>query len=164
MPDKAESALKLGRLGRTIGLDGGLLFHAAGSAEAALLEPGVTVLVENAGELTVSATRRHNRGTVLHFEGIRRPERARELTNADVSIPAGNLPDQFRATDLESGLMGLPVLLNGTVLGHVADVQGVAGHEYLVLEPSGGLIPLGAPYVVVDDSGVTLVDPPAGLL
>lgn len=164
MTDNTEHVIRLGRLGRTIGLDGGLLFHAAGVTEAALLEPGTAVMVEHAGELTIAGARRHNRGTVLHFEGIRRPERARELTNADVSIRASDLPDDFQPTDLEAGLIRLPVLLKSAVIGHVAQVQGAAGHEYLVLEPGGELIPLNAPYVQVDPTGITLVDPPDGLL
>lgn len=164
MSDKPERALQLGRLGRTIGLDGGLLFHAKGTAEAELLVAGLTVSVSGAGELVVREQRRHNRGVVLFFEGIRRLERARELTNADVSITVASLPDEFAITDFGSGLLELPVMLDQTEVGRVAEVQGTAGHEYLVLAPGGELIPLGAPYVEVTDAEIRLNNPPDGLL
>lgn len=164
MNDSTERTLQLGRLGRTIGLDGGLLFHAAGAAEAELLEPGLTVYADGSQKLVIRERRRHNRGLVLHFEGIRRLEPARELTNADLSVPLSSLPAEFSSSDFASGLLELPVLLGGREVGRVTDVQGASGHEYLVLEPGGQLVPLHAPYVTVTGSGIVLTDPPDGLL
>lgn len=162
--ENTERTLQLGRIGRTVGLDGGLLFHAAGPAEAELLEAGLRVTDDSGRELTVAAVRRHNRGLVVHFEGIRRLERARELTNLDVAILASELPEGFTAFDLAAGLSGLAVFLEDREIGRVAEVSGAAGHEYLLLEPGGELIPLNAPYVQVHDSGISLTDPPDGLL
>lgn len=162
--ENTERTLQLGRLGRTIGLDGGLLFHAAGTAEAELLQVGLIVTAGAGPDLRIAALRRHNRGLVLHFEGIRRVERARELTNADLSVRLADLPEGFTPNDLTSGLIGLPVLLAGNEIGRVAAVEGAAGHEYLRLEPAGQLVPLHAPYVQVSAAGVALLDPPEGLL
>lgn len=164
MNDRTERALQLGRLGRTIGLDGGLLFHAVGAAEAELLQPGLTVLADGSRRLVIRERRRHNRGLVLYFEGIRRIEPARELTNADLSVALSSLPAEFTSSDFSSGLLELPVLLSGSEVGRVAEVQGASGHEYLVLEPGGQLVPLNAPYVEVTDTGIVLTDPPDGLL
>ena len=162
--ERTERTLQLGRIGRTIGLDGGLLFHAVGPAEADLLQPGLPVSSDRGDRLTVAAVRGHNRGLVIHFEGIRRIERARELTNAELHILVHNLPKGFSSTDLTDGLLGLPVRQGGADLGTVAQVDGVAGHEFLVLEPGGQLLPLNAPYVKVTDGGIELTDPPDGLL
>src|SRR5690554_6311267 len=164
MTAETERTLQLGRLGRTIGLDGGLLFHAAGAAEATVLAVGQTVTVEDHGELRVRESRRHNRGLVVHFEGIRRIQRARELTNSVVTIRVNDLPARFQATDLESGLLQLPVSLDGVVIGKVAAVEGASGFEYLRLEPGGQLLPLRAPYVQVGEDAIELLDPPDGLL
>lgn len=163
-PDITERTLQLGRLGRTIGLDGGLLFHAAGPAEAELLEPGLTVLAEGHKELRIRDWRRHNRGIVVFFEGIRRLETARSLTNSVLSISSAGLPAAVGASDLRDGLIGLPVLLDGTEVGRVREVAGLAGFEYLELEPGGQLIPLNAPYVAVGSDELQLNDPPEGLV
>lgn len=163
-PENTERTLQLGRLGRTIGLDGGLLFHAAGAAEAELLQVGLMVTASGETDLRIAALRRHNRGVVLHFEGIRRVERARELTNADLSVRVADLPEGFTPSDLAAGLIGLPVRLAGNEIGRVAAVEGAPGHEYLRLEPAGQLVPLNAPYVQVSTAHVALLDPPEGLL
>lgn len=162
--EHSERTLQLGRIGRTIGLDGGLLFHAAGPAEAELLQPGLQLRTDDGRELSVAALRRHNRGLVIHFAGIRRLEPARELTNRQLHILIEHLPDGFGSSDLVAGLTGLPVRQAGTELGTVARVEGAAGHEYLVLEPGGQLLPLHAPYVQVTDAAIELTDPPDGLL
>ncbi len=163
MNDSTERALQLGRLGRTIGLDGGLLFHAAGAAEAELLEPGLAVTVDGTRSLVIRERRSHNRGVVLYFEGIRRIETARELTNSYLSVPESSLPAGFSSSDFTSGLLELPVMLAGREIGRVAEVQGASGHEYLILY-GGQLVPLNAPYVEVEDREIVLNDPPDGLL
>ncbi len=156
--------MQLGRLGRTVGLDGGLLFHSAGDAEAALLAPGRTLRIEGHGELRVRESRRHNRGLVVHFEGIRRIEVARDLTNAAVTIRVADLPAGFQSSNKESLLLKLPVVLDGETVGRVAAVLGASGFEYLRLEPGGQLLPLQAPYVQVLADEIVLLDPPPGLL
>ena len=159
-----ERTLQLGRLGRTVGLDGGLLFHADGNAEAALVAPGLEVLVDGHGPMRIRESRRHNRGIVVHFEGIRRIERAGRLTNAVVSVDAALLPEDVLPVSLTDGLLGLPVLLGGRTVGTVASVAGASGHEFLTLEPGGEMLPLAAPYVEVAEDRILLVDPPAGLI
>ncbi|HLR47363.1 MAG TPA: hypothetical protein VK092_09415 [Deinococcales bacterium] len=158
-----ERTLQLGRLGRTVGLDGGLLFHAAGPEEAAVPQPGSTVHAAGHGELKVRERRRHGRGPLLFFEGVRRPETARPLTGAVLSVPVSALPDDFLPADYLDALIGLPVFADGVELGRVASVAGASGHEYVELEPDGQLLPLHAPYVSVAEDRLDLVDPPAGL-
>ncbi len=164
MTTETERTLQLGRLGRTIGLGGELLFHANGAAESALLEPGLQLEVEGHGTLTLRVVRRHNRGLAVQFEGVRRVERARELTNAVVSVDRRDLPADLVPTVFTDGLLGLPVLLDGVRLGTVARVAGASGHEFLTVEPGGQLLPLNAPYVAVHDDAIELLDPPDGLL
>src|SRR5690625_639451 len=159
-----ERMVQLGRLGRVVGLEGGLLFHALGPAEAELAGSLTTLEVEGQGALRIRSARKHGRGTGMFFEGIRRPETARPLTGAAVSVPLQELPDDFVPADFLDVLLGLPVVLAGRELGRVLSVCGAAGHEYLELEPGGQLVPLNAPYVHVTESLIELVDPPAGLV
>lgn len=168
-PESAERrSIRIGRLGRTVGLDGGLLFRAEGPSEAALVAapdfPGTAVEVEGAGKLIVRAVRSHSRGHVLHFEGVRRVERAQVLVNATLNVASGEVHADFEPSDPSSALEGLPVLLAGEVVGTITRIEGARGFEYATLEPGGQLLPLNAPYVKLAEDAVTLVDPPPGLL
>lgn len=162
--EQPERLLQLGRLGRAVGLDGGIRFHPLGQHEAALLTEGTEVLLNGREELTVSSVRQQGKGLVVHFRSIRRVERARELTHAELSIRSGDLPEELDLMELGAGLIGLPVEVDGQRIGTVSGVSGLPGHEYLELEPGGQLLPLNAPYVTVGRALITVSDPPEGLL
>ncbi len=163
MNQETEHTILIGRLGRTVGLDGGLLFRAADASSSGLLEPGLTVMAEGHGPLEIVEVRRHPRGHVLHFRGVRRVERAVPLVNADLRVEASSLPEGYEVP-VSLSLTGLTVTVDGVVIGTVRDVAGAAGFEYAVLEPGGSLLPLHAPYVNVTGDGITVTDPPEGLL
>jgi ribosomal 30S subunit maturation factor RimM len=164
--------VNLGRLGRTVGLEGGLLFHAAGPTEQELLAVGVFVWIEGLGETMIRDLRSHPRGIVLFLRGIRRVESARPLVNSRVILERSLLPEGLDELSLEGATRGLPVVLTGPAgdreLGTVQDRIGSAGHELLIVARPGSratfMLPLGAPYVSLDQSGVRVTDPPEGLL
>lgn len=161
-----EPRLRLGRLGRAVGLEGGLRFQPDGPAEAELVLEIEEVEVEGVGRVRLREVRAHAGGLLLFLSGVRRVEQARELVNAVVYAPPGAAAEVDPA-DFRHGPVGLPVRADGVPLGVGEEVLGVPGHEVLsVLTPEGKrvLLPLTAPYVQVLDDCVEVTDPPAGLL
>ena len=159
-------------MGRTVGLDGGLLFHASGPAEQALLQAGLQLWVEGTGTTLIRDLRSHPRGTVLFLRGIRRVEVAKALVNAQVLLERSRLPEDLDQLLLSGSTVGLPVTLvtsaDPVPLGTVQESIGSPGHEVLVVAHAGTpgtfMLPLNAPYVKLDVTGVRVTDPPAGLL
>jgi ribosomal 30S subunit maturation factor RimM len=170
--DQPADGVHLGRLGRTVGLEGGLLFHAAGPVEADLLEAGTLLWVEGLGETVVRDLRSHPRGIVLFLRGVRRVESARQLVNARVLLERARLPEGLDELSLNEGTTGLPVTLidpaGNRELGTVQGTAGSPGHELLIVarpaSRSTFMLPLSAPYVKLDHTGVQVIDPPDGLL
>lgn len=157
--------LRIGRLGKTFGLEGGLRFHPLGEAEAGALTSLRTLFVIGLGEVALERVRPHGGGLVIHLEGVRRVEQAKALVNADVyaarhALPA---PAQHPYTD---ALLGSPVSLDGRPYGRVVDLLPAGPQALLVVDSGDGevLVPSQAPYVRYDEGGVALVDPPEGLL
>ncbi|MBX3140864.1 MAG: hypothetical protein KF875_08950 [Trueperaceae bacterium] len=182
-----------GQLGRTFQLDGALRWHvAAALAEAAGAPAGGTkrpplalravgaagvVFVTGLGEVRVRAARLASPGgpPLLMLEGVRDRTAAQRLVNAEVWLDPARLSGDLAAElelalatpDEEGALVGLPVLLEGLVVGEVsgADLSGPNAVARVALAAGGGaLIPLAAPYVRVTEEAVVLTDPPAGLL
>lgn len=173
MTEQPADTVLLGRLGRTVGLEGGQLFHAAGPVEADLLEVGLSVWVAGLGMTVIRDLRSHSRGSVLFLRGVRRLEAAKALVNSDMLLDRSRLPADFDLLSLADGASGLPVLLvqDGELpreLGTVLSVTGNRGHELLVVAPASGgasfMLPLHAPYVTLANDSVRVEDPPAGLL
>lgn len=162
-----ENYVLLGTLGRTFQLAGGLRFYALGDAEEAAIGALKRVFVENFGERTVARVRPVGSQLIIYFVGEDTPERAQVLVNAGVYAARDALPETpAHYLDL---LLDLPVVLGGEPLGEVVEVIPAGndlGQDILVVETSAGevLIPLQADYVSITGAGVTLTDPPEGLL
>ncbi|MCW5819304.1 MAG: hypothetical protein KIT12_05280 [Trueperaceae bacterium] len=163
-----------GQLGRTFQLDGALRWHVASAR--AVGAAGV-VFVTGLGEVRVRAARLASPGgpPLLMLEGVRDRTAAQRLVNAEVWLDPARLSGDLAAElelalatpDEEGALVGLPVLLEGLVVGEVsgADLSGPNAVARVALAAGGGaLIPLAAPYVRVTEEAVVLTDPPAGLL
>lgn len=162
-----EDHVLLGTLGRTFQLAGGLRFYPLGDAEAAAMHDLKRVFIENFGERTLARVRPVGEQLVLYFVGEDTPERAQVLVNAGVYVAESALPEA--ETPYLELLLELPVTLNGEVLGEVAEVIPAGndlGQDVLVVETAAGdvLIPLQADYVSVSADGITLTEPPEGLL
>ncbi len=167
MSTPPEDYVLLGTLGRTFQLAGGLRFYPLGDAEEAAIAQLGRVFIAGFGERKLARVRPVGSQLVVYFVGEETPERAQALVNADVYAAASVLPET--ETPYLELLLGLPVLLNGEPLGDVVEVI-PAGNELaqdvLVVETTSGevLIPLQADYVGISAEGVTLTEPPEGLL
>lgn len=162
-----EGYVLLGTLGRTFQLEGGLRFYALGDAEEVAIRAVERVFIENFGERLLARVRPVGAQLVVYFVGENTPERAQALVNAEVYAAKEALPETpLHYLDL---LLGLPVIVDGVALGEVAEVIPAGndlGQDILVVEtPTGDvLIPLQADYVAISEAGITLTEPPPGLL
>ena len=165
--DVPEDYVLLGTLGRTFQLEGGLRFYALGDAEAAALRALKRVFLDGFGERAVKRVRPVGAQLIVYFVGAENPQAAQLLVNAEVYAAKDALPETpAHYLDL---LLELPVAVNGEPLGSVVDVipaGGDIGQDVLVIETGEGdvLVPLQADYVSITEAGVTLTDPPEGLL
>jgi ribosomal 30S subunit maturation factor RimM len=157
-------AVRLGRLGRTHGLGGAQRLHAAGPAEADALLASDRLWVVGHGPMAVRFVKPHAGALLLAFQGVRSPERAQELVNADVYAEAGSLA-AGRAARTVAALTGAEVLLDGSPYGRVREVLVGAQTLLCVTGPDGERwLPADAPYVRLGEGVVHVDDPPAGLL
>ncbi len=162
-----ENHVLLGTLGRTFQLEGGLRFYALGDAEAAAIKELGRVFIENFGERAVARVRPVGSQLIVYFVGSSTPQQAQPLVNADVYAAKDALPETpAHYLDL---LLDLPVIVDGEPFGEVVEVIPAGsdiGQDVLVVEAGGRevLIPLQADYVTITEAGVTLTEPPEGLL
>jgi ribosomal 30S subunit maturation factor RimM len=157
-------AVRLGRLGRTYGLAGAQRLHPAGPAETDALLGVERLWVQGHGTLAVRMVKPHAGALLVAFQGVRSPERAQELVNADVYAEAGTVADDVAARSVDR-LTGAEVRVDGAPYGRVVEVVARAQMLLLVRGPHGERwLPADAPYVRVDGGVVHVDDPPAGLL
>lgn len=162
-PEVPAGWLRIGRLGRTFQLEGGLRFWPAGEAEAEAIGTLDRVFVEGLGESGVLRVRPKGREWILYLDRVRRPERARHLVNADVWADPAELP--LPPDAYGESLLGVPLLVDGVPWGEVVEVLRGAQDRVRVRGPRGeALLPLAAPYLQQVGDALRLDDPPAGLL
>jgi ribosomal 30S subunit maturation factor RimM len=157
-------AFRVGRLGRTYGLEGAQRLHAAGPREADAVLASTRVWVEGHGELTVRLAKPHAGALLVAFGGVRSPERAQRLVNADVYLLPADVPPDLRDRAVDR-LAGAAVHVDGAHAGEVLEVH--AGPQLLLLvRVAAGerWLPADAPYVRLGDGRVDVTDPPPGLL
>lgn len=157
----------LGTLGRTFQLEGGLRFYALGDAEEAAIREVKRVFLDPVGECTLTRVRPVGSQLIVYFAGASTPQQAQLLVNAEVYAAKDALPEV--STHYLDLLPGLSVIVNGVPFGEVVEVipaGNEVGQDVLVVEAGGRevLIPLQADYVILTEAGVTLTDPPEGLL
>ena len=149
--------LEVGRIGRAHGLQGEV--HVAPiSNRPGRFAPG-SVLFAGERELLIVSSRRHQDRWVVRFEGIVDREGAESLRNL---IVAGDAVEE--APD---GALWVHEMIGAEVrdragheFGRVVAVEANPAHDLLVLE-SGALVPVV--FVVSDEPGVLVIDPPEGL-
>jgi 16S rRNA processing protein RimM len=127
------------------------------------------VFVVGLGSVQVRALRRHGATWLVYLQGVRDRETARTLTGAEVFVPAADLVHDREAqagAPAREALAGAPVIADGHEVGRVREIRGAAANPLLAVATEAGeiLLPLTAPYVVVAEGRVELVDPPEGLL
>ena len=162
-----ENCILLGTLGRTFQLEGGLRFYALGDAEAAAIRELKRVFVEGFGERAVTRVRPVGSQQVVYLVGSSDPQSAQPLVNADVYAAKDALPET--PTHYLDLLIDLSVVVDGELLGEVVEVVPAGsdiGQDVLIVDTGERevLIPLQADYVTLSETGITLTDPPEGLL
>ena len=122
--------------------------------------PG-TVLQSARGPMTVIASRPHQNGWLVQFEGVLSRNDAEELRGAVLLAEPLDDPD----ADWVHDLIGASVVdTNGSALGQVDSVEDNPAADFLVLD-TGGLIPMSFVVDVTRDGPVVVtVDIPEGLL
>lgn len=97
-------------------------------------------------------------------------DQAEAWRGAEVLVRERDLPELDEDEVRPEDLIGLPVLhVNGASIGHLADIQDVAGQEMWFIHDEEGreiLLPAVEEFVrdIDLDGGVIIVDPPDGLL
>jgi 16S rRNA processing protein RimM len=150
--------LELGRVGRAHGLRGELHIVPITNIPGRFA-PGSQVWVGNE-PYVVATSRRHHDRFVVRFEGVDDRDAAERLRGSIVfgeslaAAPDGEL--------FVHELIGATVVDRaGTELGRVVAVEANPAHDLLVLD-GGGLVPIV--FVVAQEPGRVVVDPPSGLL
>ena len=162
-----EGYVLLGTLGRTFQLEGGLRFYALGDAEAAAIRELKRVFIEGFGERAVIRVRPVGAQLVVYFAGSSDPQSVQPLVNAEVYAAKDALPEV--PTHYLDLLIDLPVFVGSEPLGEVIEVVPAGseiGQDVLIVDTGERevLIPLQADYVTLSETGVTITDPPEGLL
>lgn len=167
--------LRLGRLGRSFKLDGGVRLHVeaelADDELEALLTSGARLFVAGLGETRLRGLDDRTGSNVLLLEGVRDRTAARALVNAAVYVHAHDLPEgvaeALSAPSSEEVLTGMPVVVDGHRWGEVSAAHLNAVNPYVEVRSDTGsvsLVALAAPYVEVTLEAVVLTSPPDGLL
>src|SRR5690606_32664191 len=167
--------LRLGRLGRSFKLDGGVRLHVeaelADDELEALLTSGARLFVAGLGETRLRGLDDRTGSNVLLLEGVRDRTAARALVNAAVYVHAQDLPagvaEALSAPSSEEVLTGMPVVVDGHRWGEVSAAHLNAVNPYVEVRSDTGsvsLVALAAPYVEVTEEAVVLTSPPDGLL
>jgi 16S rRNA processing protein RimM len=164
------SSVRIGRLGRTHGVQGEL--NLDGTSLTPLELHAIKRFVwRRAGAaervLTLVAARPALRRMLVRFEGVTVCEEAALLTNGELWTAREALPDPGPGTAYTFQLVGLRVETEeGRVLGAIAEVISTGAHPVYAVRGARELLVPGAPGVVkrVDlEAGLMVVALPAGL-
>ena len=171
--------VKLGRLGRSFKLSGGVRLHLDNAylLDESEQDMGTDALdalgrlfVAGLGETRLRDHEYVSGSVVIYLEGVRDRTVARSLVNAEVWAETSDLPPgleaELTAPSPEDELVGLAVTLNGVKIGTVGAATLGTVNDYVEAHLDAGgtaLLPLTAPYVLVTEDGVKLTDPPDGL-
>ena len=163
--------LVVGRIGRAHGIHGDVFVEPFTDEPDDRFAPGTLIDVADGGALTVATMRWHSGRMLIRFDGVDSRTAAEELRGSELTIDVDptvlpNDPDEF----YDYQLVDLSVrLVDGTVVGQVAQVVHLPGQDLLEVErPDGGqvLIPFVTAIVPEVDilEGTITITPPAGLI
>ncbi|MER3479751.1 MAG: 16S rRNA processing protein RimM [Meiothermus sp.] len=150
--------VEVGRIGPPYALEGGLKFRG---------EPWVEglprVYLQDLGYRAIEEAYWVGEELILHLGGVKDRTAAQALVGRLVYADEGDLPGLEEGSYYYYQLIGRPVFVDGQPFGQVAEVQEAGAQDLLVIKPGGTslraasrtyLVPLQAPYVVVQDEGV----------
>ncbi|MGQ0832449.1 MAG: ribosome maturation factor RimM [Microthrixaceae bacterium] len=148
--------LEVGRITKAFGLRGEVLV-ALSSDRASRLDPG-SVLMTDRGELTVVSSAPHQDRWIVQFGGV--VDRTAAEGWRGVTLRAEPLADDDEALWVHELIGSTVVLVDGTEVGTVAEVQANPASDLLVLD-GGALVPVV--FVTEHVEGRVTIDPPEGL-
>ena len=117
-----------------------------------------SVLSTAKGTLTVDRSAPFQDRWRVHFVGVNDRNAAETLQGTELFAAPLDDPDALWVHEMIGAAV---VLVNGTVVGTVQEVESNPASDLLVLD-SGALVPLV--FVVSSEKGRLVIDPPAGLL
>ncbi len=161
----------VGRVGRPHGLRGQVRIEVRTDEAQRRFRVGQGLLIGSAGLLTVTTTHWQGSSLVVGFGGIDDRDAAQALGGSwvEAHVSATELPsgaDEY----FDRSLLGLAVVsvADGDLVGHVAQVLHLPGHDVLVVKDDSGaevLVPFVTAIVTQVDlaAGAVTVDLPPGL-
>lgn len=147
----------MGRITKSHGVKGDVLV-ALSSDRTSRLDPG-SVLSTDRGDLTVVRSSRHHDRWIVQFREIAGRDQAD--TWRGTLLRAAPIDDDDSALWVHELVGAAVVLLDGTEVGRVEEVQANPASDLLVLD-SGALVPVV--FVTDQAPGRITIDPPEGLL
>lgn len=155
MPDE-PGLLEVGRIAKAHGVRGEVIVDLL-TDRTERVRPG-SVLVAPSGPMEIEASRPHQGRWIVRFAGVADRNAAEALRGAVLRAEPLDDPDAMWVHDL----IGAEVVdTEGRTYGCVESVEDNPASDLLVL-PGGGLVPLV--FVVSQEPGRIVIDPPAGLL
>jgi 16S rRNA processing protein RimM len=154
----AAAGLELGSVGRPHGVHGEVTVILR-TDRAERTEPGA-VLYAGDRKLVVASARPHQGRWLVRFEGVGDRDAAEQLRGA--TLVGEHLDDPGEGRVWVHELVGAEARdVHGNVLGRVTAVEVNPAHDLLVLDERV-LVPIV--FVVDQEPGIVIVDPPDGLL
>jgi 16S rRNA processing protein RimM len=149
--------LEVGRIAKAHGIRGEV-FVTLTTDRLERVQSGAVLQTTSRGALTVSASRPHQHGHIVQFDGVLTRNQAEDLRGTILLAEAHDDADAVWVHEL----IGASVVdVHGTSLGTVESVEDNPAADLLVLD-GGALIPMT--FVVLTDAGTVTVDIPDGLL
>jgi 16S rRNA processing protein RimM len=155
MPASRPTLLEVGRIGRAHGLRGDVVVSLT-TDRLERVAPGA-VLVTDAGELEVQASRPHQGRWIVAFAGYDSRDDADRLRGLVLRAEAVDDPAEMWVHDLVGAEV---VTVDGDIVGRCTGVVANPAADLLELD-SGALVPVV--FVVDHTPGRVTIDPPEGL-
>lgn len=148
MISKNDSSLvQVGKIGRTVGLDGGLNFILTTDFPQSIQKNLTLTLIfpskfsSSSRSCTIKSFNPKN--SVIFFEGIKNIDQAKLLTNA---LAYASIEDTKKLCKLDKDeyfwfeLIGFEIIENEEMLGKVKEIERIGTTDYLVIETAKDLI------------------------
>ncbi|GAA8005828.1 ribosome maturation factor RimM [Helicobacter pylori] len=145
------SMLLVGRIGKSVGLNGGLKLHLE-SDFPECLKKGVKVSVAPLNAFSCASFKEYtihsyeHAKNLLFLETIQTPEKAKELTNLGLFMSEA---ESKKLCVLKEGeffycdLVGLSVVEENEILGKVIEIQRISQTDYFLIETARSLVEKG---------------------
>lgn len=159
----------IGRCGRAFQVSGAFRLQLDAPAED-FLAVGTELFITGLGKCVIRELKHATGRLTIAVSGVRNRTQATGLLHEQVYLNADSLSDDERdelETTDDDVFLNLPVMLNGEAVGTITETHFSEAYDYIGVTLTSGktvLLPLEAPYITLDETGLHVTDPPAGLL